>query len=323
MAGLIKSMIESDAFSITVLVFAFLCGATFFYISYTFLVPSLDIRRRLGSADPIGREALRLASTNADRTQNRVREAIETYYRSIEDEKETSLRRRLVRAGFFAPSAMRTFNLVRIVGAVIAFAAIMLILPEVLPSFLYSQVLLFAVGAAGLFFIIPNFVLDRLGNAQEDRYRRGFPDFMDMMIMCADAGLSLEASVTKVAQEFLLSHRELGIHLNIMMLEVRAGKRLREALQAFADRIDIEEARSLSVLFKQSEELGASITQTLRVFSEEMRNARIVRAEEKGNMLPVKMLLPLGVFMFPVMLVVVALSPLLAILKTLTSTAPF
>ena len=64
-----------------------------------------------------------------------------------------------------------------------------------------------------------------------------------------------------MAQEFLGTHRELGIHLSIMMLEVRAGKRLREALQAFADRVDIEEARSLSVLFKQSEELGASITQ--------------------------------------------------------------
>jgi tight adherence protein C len=107
-----------------------------------------------------------------------------------------------------------------------------------------------------------------------------------------------------------------------MMLEVRAGKRLREALQAFADRVDIDEARSLSILFKQSEELGASITQTLRVFSEEMRHARVIRAEEKANVLPVKMLVPLGVFMFPVMLIVVALSPFLSIMATLANTLP-
>src|SRR5438270_1180674 len=112
MGGLIKGVIASDAFSLSVLLFAFLCGASLFYLSYTFLVPSLDIRRRLGSADPIGREALRLVSTGgADTSQRRVREAIETYYRSIEDEKETSLRRRLVRAGFFAPGAVRAFNL--------------------------------------------------------------------------------------------------------------------------------------------------------------------------------------------------------------------
>jgi tight adherence protein C len=171
-------------------------------------------------------------------------------------------------------------------------------------------------------FIVPNFVLDRLGKRQEEQYRRGFPDFMDMVIMCADAGLSLEAAVAKVAEEFLVTHKALGIHLSIMMLEVRAGKRLRDALQGFADRIAIEEARSLSTLFKQSEELGASITQTLKVFSTDMRQLRIIRAEEKANALAVKMLLPLGVFMFPVMLLVVVLSPLLSVLQVLSVGAP-
>src|SRR5260370_39830496 len=114
MVGLIRSVIESEAFGISVLVFAFLCGTSLFYLSYTFLMPSLDIRRRLGSADPIGREALRLVSTGADTAQNRVREAIETYYRSIEDDKQTALRRRLVRGGCFAQGARRAVNLMRL-----------------------------------------------------------------------------------------------------------------------------------------------------------------------------------------------------------------
>src|SRR5260370_41671944 len=116
MVGLIRSVIESEAFGISVLVFAFLCGTSLFYLSYTFLLPSLDIRRRLGSADPIGREALRLVSTGPDTVQSRVREAIETYYRSIEDEKETSLRRRLGQARFFFQWAIRGLQLNRVGG---------------------------------------------------------------------------------------------------------------------------------------------------------------------------------------------------------------
>src|SRR5258708_35177164 len=160
MGGLVISVIASDAFSVTVLLFAFLCGGSLFYLSYTFLLPSLDIRRRLGNTDPIGREALRLVATGPDTAQSRVREAIRTSYRSIADEKEDSLRRRLVRAGFFSQWAIRVFNLIRVGGAVLAFAAIILIAPGLLPSFLYSQVALFALVMAALLFITANFHLD-------------------------------------------------------------------------------------------------------------------------------------------------------------------
>src|SRR5437764_8495115 len=109
----IESVIQSDAFGITILVFAFLCGATLFYLSYNFLIPSLDIRRRIGSADPIGREAIRLVSAGQSGVQNRVRQAIETYYRSLEEKKQTSYRRRLIRAGFFGEGAVRALPLIR------------------------------------------------------------------------------------------------------------------------------------------------------------------------------------------------------------------
>ncbi|MGO7388816.1 type II secretion system F family protein, partial [Rhizobium ruizarguesonis] len=93
--------------------------------------------------------------------------------------------------------------------------------------------------------------------------------------------------------------QDFGLHLSIMMLEVRGGRRLREALANLAVRLRIDEARALSVLFRQSEVLGTSVTQTLRVYCKEMRDLRIIRAEEKANALPVKMLLPLGAFLFP------------------------
>jgi len=90
-----------------------------------------------------------------------------------------------------------------------------------------------------------------------------------------------------------------------MTLEIRAGRPLRDALHNLAERLKIEEAKTLAILFKQSEALGTSLTQTLRVYSAEMRERRIIKAEEKANALPVKMVLPLGFCVFPVMLVVV------------------
>ena len=132
-------------------------------------------------------------------------------------------------------------------------------------------------------------------------------NFMDLMITCADAGMSLEAAVSRVSEEISGTHRGLGIQLAIMTLQMRAGKPLRESLRELAERIDIDEARSLAVLFRQSEELGTSLTEALRVYSDEMRTERILAAEEKANALPVKMVLPLGLCIFPVVMMIIML----------------
>ncbi|WP_246805077.1 type II secretion system F family protein [Mesorhizobium mediterraneum] len=159
--------------------------------------------------------------------------------------------------------------------------------------------------------VIPSIALDRFENGQKQVYRRGFPDFMDMMITCADAGMSLEAAVERVSNELAGTHRWLGIQLAIMTLQLRAGKPLREALRELSDRIGLEEARALAVLFRQSEELGTSLTEALRIYSDEMRGQRILRAEERANALPVKMMIPLGLCIFPVVMMVVMLPVIL------------
>ena len=118
---------------------------------------------------------------------------------------------------------------------------------------------------------------------QKQNYRRGFPDFMDMMITCADAGMSLEAAVERVSNELAGTHKWLGIQLAIMTLQLRAGKPLREALRELADRIGLDEARALAVLFRQSEELGTSLTDALRVYSDEMRSAENSAGGREGQ----------------------------------------
>ncbi|MER9308750.1 type II secretion system F family protein [Mesorhizobium australicum] len=235
---------------------------------------------------------------------------VEAYFKSIEKEREepNALEAKLYRAGFYQASAPLIFTLCRLGAVCVGFLAMYALLSRALPSRLPEFIPLGGSALIGLgCIVIPAIMLDRFESAQKQVYRRSFPDFMDMMITCADAGMSLEAAVERVSQELAATHKWLGIQLLIMNLQLRAGKPLRDALRELADRIGLDEARVLAVLFRQSEELGTSLTDALRVYSAEMRGQRILLAEERANALPVKMMIPLGLCIFPVVLMVIML----------------
>ncbi|MCW0000967.1 type II secretion system F family protein [Pararhizobium sp. YC-54] len=227
------------------------------------------------------------------------------------DTNANSTQNRLIRAGYFSASAVTTFQIVRALICLAVLVGAVWAIDRFFPEMARLSILFAAMFVAGVTFILVNIYIDRRGEAKEREYRRLFPDFMDMLVVCLDAGMSVEAAANRVTREFVSKRRDFGLHLSIMMLEVRGGRRLRDALANLAVRLRIDEARTLSVLFRQSEELGTSVTQTLRVYSKEMRDLRIVRAEEKANALPIKMLLPLGAFLFPVSLIIV-LVPIVA-----------
>ncbi|WP_292110742.1 type II secretion system F family protein [Mesorhizobium sp.] len=235
---------------------------------------------------------------------------VEAYFKTLEKERNepNALEAKLFRAGFYQPSAPLLYTLCRLSAVCIGFLAVYALLSKVLPAQLPG---FFALGGAALIglgcIVIPSIMLDRFENSQKQIYRRAFPDFMDMMITCADAGMSLEAAVERVSHELAVTHKWLGIQLAIMNLQLRAGKPLREALRELADRIGLDEAKALAVLFRQSEELGTSLTEALRVYSAEMRGQRILQAEERANALPVKMMIPLGLCIFPVVIMVIML----------------
>ena len=238
------------------------------------------------------------------------------------DTNVNSTQNRLIRAGYFGAGAVTTFQVVRAVVCISVLVAAVWALNGLAPNMSRVATLIVAMFAAGVAFILVNIYIDRRGGAKEREYRRLFPDFMDMLIVCLDAGMSIEAAANRVAREFVAKRQDFGLHLSIMMLEVRGGRRLREALANLAIRLRIDEARALSVLFRQSEELGTSVTQTLRVYCKEMRDLRIVRAEEKANALPVKMLLPLGAFLFPVSLIIVLVPVVIRVVSLLVSMKP-
>jgi tight adherence protein C len=242
---------------------------------------------------------------------------VDAYFRALEKERgqPNALEAKLFRAGFHQASAPVIYTLSRLgavcVGFLAGYALLSRLLPPQLPGFLaFAGAALFGLACI----VVPSILLDRFENGQKQIYRRSFPDFMDMMITCADAGMSLEAAVERVGTELASTHKWLGIQLSIMNLQLRAGKPLREALHELSDRIGLEEARALAVLFRQSEELGTSLTDALRVYSDEMRGQRILLAEERANALPVKMMIPLGLCIFPVVMMVIML-PLIIRMK--------
>ena len=141
----------------------------------------------------------------------------------------------------------------------------------------------------------------------------GFPDFIDLMIVCAEAGLGPRAAIDRLSREIAKTYPILGAHLYLASVEIRAGSSLHQALFNLSRRTQVEEAATLASLLEQTEQLGTSVTDALRVYRDEMRERRVLRAEEKAHSLPAKLVLPLGIFVFPVLLIVILLPAIIRI----------
>lgn len=281
-----------------------------------------EVARNLESATAAPKRGKRLTGEELDRFLGSGNENIRYYFEVVQNEDPNSLRMRLVQAGFVNKNAVARFNLVRFAVAALTFLVIQLGVPRVFDWVSTPVIFLLAMLVAGFAFVMCSFFLERMGKKKTIEYRKLFPDFMDLLLVCVDAGLSIEAAIDRVTREFMHTNPDFGLQLSIISLEIRAGRRLHEALNHFAERIGVEEAKSLAVLFRQSEELGSSVSKTLRVFSAEMRTMRIIRAEEKANSLPIKMLFPMALFMFPVSLIIVLVPILMSIIEMLIQMAP-
>lgn len=290
---------------------------------FTFLISNYLVRRRQISAN-IRSTRSRRSETDAqiDKILGSENDEIRYYLDVVQREDPNSLRMRMVQAGYFSRSALAKFNLIRASVAAGVFASVQFGASAVFKEISTTFILFGATMVAGMTFIICSAILEGIGKRRSREFRKLFPDFMDLLLVCIDSGLSINAAIDRVTREFLLTTKDFGLQLSIINLEVRAGRPLHEALDNFSRRINLDEAKTLSILFRQSQELGASVSKTLRVFAAEMRQMRLIRAEEKANALPVKMLFPMAVFMFPVNLIIVLVPILMVIVKMLAGLTP-
>lgn len=235
----------------------------------------------------------------------------------IDRAQREKLRRDLLRAGFFAPYSISVYICIKVAGVlalpmlVYVFSSLFLVdSPSAARIVLVALTAVIAIAA-------PDVVLSRRQRYLTQRYRQIFPDLLDLLVVCVDAGLGLEAAFERVRGEISKQCRALGQNIEMMGAEMRAGRSMVQALESLSERLSLDEAKSFAGMMRQSIELGSDVSEALRVFSDDMRDKRLLRAEEAANKLSVKIVLPLGLFIFPVVLMVIMLPVVVRLMEVL------
>jgi tight adherence protein C len=235
--------------------------------------------------------------------------------RALRDDRSRTydaLRQRLVEAGFRGQSALGTY-----IGSRIAVAGGLSLLIAPFVAVLSSVQILAAFGAAALAgFLLPGIFVDYRRRRRQLQIQRGLPDSIDLMVVCVEAGLSLAATLNRVADEFQQSNAVLASEIKLAVLETQAGKSLADALRGLAARAGVSELSTLVSALIQTERLGTQIADTLRVQSEAMRVRRLQMAEEIAQKAPVKMLFPAAVLIFPALLIMILYPAVVGIVST-------
>jgi tight adherence protein C len=208
---------------------------------------------------------------------------------------------RLTRAGYRKESAVKIFYGSKVLVPLLLCALALVSGIGNLSFFIY-------IAALGLGFLAPDFWLGRQISKRQKKIRRGLPDVLDLLIICIEAGLSLDQATSRTAEELRNAQPELCDELGIVVLEQRAGRPRAEAWRHLAERTDVDCVRNLVSMLVQSEQFGTSIAKTLRVHSDTLRTQRVQAVEEAAAKTTIKLIFPLVFFIFP-SLFLVALGP--------------
>ncbi|MFN0087944.1 MAG: type II secretion system F family protein [Blastocatellia bacterium] len=214
------------------------------------------------------------------------------------------LRRRLNMAGYYDENAAMVYRVIRLACAVI-FPVITFFVLTVLmrrPIDLGTVGLTLLGVIYGLF--LPSFFLSRMISNRKRRITRALPDALDLMVVCVEAGLGLNAALQRVGREMELVEKDLSEELAITNREIRAGKPRDEALRNLGDRTGVDDIKSLVAMLVQTDRFGTSIADSLRVFADSIRTKRRQRAEEQVAKAAIKLIFPLLLFIFPALFIV-------------------
>ena len=233
------------------------------------------------------------------RTTNRLGE----FLRPKSDAAISQIRKKLFRAGFYGENNYIVLLGSRIIMAFLLVTIFTTIKITVLKAMPAQQVLSLAILSAAAGFFLPDYYLYRRTRDRKRKIFEGFPDALDLMVVCVEAGMGLDAAIKRVGDEMALKNKVLSDEFKMLSLELRAGKTRVDALRSLAVRADLEDVSSLVTLLIQTERFGTRVAQALRVHSDAMRTKRYQRAEEMAAKLPVKILFPLVLFILPAQLV--------------------
>jgi tight adherence protein C len=239
------------------------------------------------------------------------------------EKKLSMVRRALVKAGYRGADAPLIFCGLKLYVAIlvpVVYAALRTLAMRALPATVFVFVLLAVVG-----FYAPDIWVRMHIRRRRQKVFEGFPDALDLMVVCVEAGMGLDAAIHKVGEEIQLTNRVLSEEFKLLDLGLRAGQSHQLALLSLSRRVDVEEVNNFVALLNQTEQFGTGIAQALRVHADAMRLKRWQFAEEKATKLPVKLLFPLLFFIFPSLFVVIlgpAIIRLMKVLSHMVNNAP-
>ena len=202
------------------------------------------------------------------------------------------LKRRMVRAGYHGTTPLAVFSAARLACPLVLGLLPLLVMP-------LSSAMLLVAAMAIVGFLLPGFVLERMIAARQKVIRNGLPDALDLLIVCLEAGSSIDQGIAKVADELELAYPALAEELQMIITETRAGKPRLEAFRNFSKRTGVDDVQSLVAMLVQTDRFGTSVSQALRTHAETSRTKRRQRAEERAAKIGVKMVFPLVFLLFP------------------------
>ena len=233
----------------------------------------------------------------------------------LTDQKDDKLVKLLKAAGYRSPSAPRVYTMIRMTMVIACPAIILLLVSTAAEPPTLFRIYLFCAIAALFGFFVPHLFLQAKADRRKEAIINGFPDSLDLLLVCVEAGLGLEQAMDRVGREIAATHPLVAELFTETTLMMRAGASREEAMRRMGTNSGVDEIRSFATLMIQSDKLGTSISNTLRVYASEMREARRMRAEEKAHRLPVLISIPLVTCMLPTMIGVLVLPAAVGVVR--------
>ena len=213
---------------------------------------------------------------------------------------DAAIQHKLVQAGYESNTAPLTYAALRVACLIVIPGLTLLAFPGPILS-----MMMYGLGSAAIALVIPRGMLDRRVRQRQERIRRSLPDALARMVLCVEAGESLDAAIVRVAKELQIAHPELAYEYAVVNRKTNAGVTREEALRGLWERTGVDDIKSLVSSMIQSEKWGTSIARVLRVAAETLRRKRRQAAEKRAALAPLKMTIPLVTLILPAMFIVI------------------
>ena len=241
------------------------------------------------------------------------------------EEEYSAVKLKLMQAGYRGKNSVRTYHFLQFVLGIglLILGALYAILKSATGEPSLTHLILYVLGPGIVGYMLPKYWVTKRQQQRQEEITNGFPDSLDLMLVCVEAGQSLDQAILRVSKEMRAGYPALADEFEIVANEMKAGKDKTTVLRDMAERAGVTDVSSFVTVMIQSATFGTSISDALRVYAEEMRDKRVMRAEEAANKLPTKMTLATMMLTVPPLLIILIGPSIYEIAQTLTAATFF